>query len=132
PESFFEGADQEVKKKIDEAVDIFQKMGHTIKKIKMLSPEYALSVYTILQRAEVSSNLGRYDGIRYGNDRSYFGAEAKRRIMLGTYTLSAGYYDQYYNKALKVRTVIIEDFKKAFQDVDAIVSPTSPTTALPV
>ena len=85
-----------------------------------------------MQRAEVSSNLARFDGIRYGTDRSVFGDEAKRRIMLGTYTLSAGYYDQYYNKALKVRTVIIEDFKKAFEDVDIIIGPTSPTTSLPV
>lgn len=80
----------------------------------------------------MSSNLARYDGIRYGNDRSFFEEEARRRIILGTYTLSAGYYDQYYNKALKVRTVIIENFNEAFKEVDIILSPTSPSTALPL
>ncbi len=76
-------------------------------------------------RSEVSSNLARYDGIRYGTDRSYFADEAKQRVMLGTYALSSGYYDQYYNKAMRVRTLIIEDFKKAFQNVDVIIGPTS-------
>jgi aspartyl-tRNA(Asn)/glutamyl-tRNA(Gln) amidotransferase subunit A len=131
-DDYFEGVDPEVKQSVEEAIKTLEKLGAKIKKIKLFHPKYAIAVYTILQRAEVSSNLARFDGIRYGNDRSFFGDEAKRRIMLGTYTLSAGYYDQYYNKALKVRTLIIEDFKKAFQDVDVIVAPTSPTTALPV
>ena len=131
-DDYFEGVHEEVKASVEEAIKTLEKLGATIKKIKLFHPKYAIAVYTILQRAEVSSNLARLDGIRYGNDRSYFGEEAKRRIMLGTYTLSAGYYDQYYNKALKVRTVIIEDFKKAFQDVDVIVGPTAPTTALPI
>ena len=86
-------------------------------------------MYTILQRAEVSSNLSRYDGIRFGNNRSFFGTEAKKRIMLGTYTLSYGYYDEYYKKAQKVRTMVIDDFKKVFKDFNLIIAPTTPTTA---
>jgi len=131
-DDYFEGVDPEVKASVEDALKTFEKLGAKVKKINLFHPKYAIAVYTIIQRAEVSSNLARYDGIRYGNDRSYFGQEAKRRIMLGTYTLSAGYYDEYYNKALKVRTVIIEDFKKAFENVDVIIGPTSPTTALPV
>lgn len=131
-DDYFEGVDNEVKTKVDEAIKILEKLGAKVKKINLFSPKYAIAVYTIIQRAEVSSNLARYDGIRYGNDRSYFGDEAKRRVMLGTYTLSAGYYDQYYNKALKVRTVIIDNFNQAFKEVDVIVGPTAPTTALPL
>ena len=131
-DDYFEGVDPEVKASVENVLKTFEKLGAKVKKITLFHPKYAIAVYTILQRAEVSSNLARFDGIRYGNDRSVFGDEAKRRIMLGTYTLSAGYYDQYYNKALKVRTVIIEDFKKAFEDIDIIIGPTSPTTALPV
>jgi aspartyl-tRNA(Asn)/glutamyl-tRNA(Gln) amidotransferase subunit A len=89
--------------------------------------KYAISVYYIVQPAEVSSNLGRYDGIRYGDDRDTFGDEAIRRIMLGTYVLSAGYYDAYYLKAMKVRTRIINDYDEAFKEVDAIIAPVSPT-----
>jgi aspartyl-tRNA(Asn)/glutamyl-tRNA(Gln) amidotransferase subunit A len=129
-EEYFEGVDEEVKQKIMDSLKVFEKMGHTIKKIKLISPKYSISVYTILQRAEVSSNLSRYTGIRYGNDRSFFGDEAKKRIMLGTYTLSHGYYDAYYKTAQKVRTLIIEDFKKVFKEVDLIISPTTPITAL--
>ncbi|MGI8419364.1 MAG: Asp-tRNA(Asn)/Glu-tRNA(Gln) amidotransferase subunit GatA [Candidatus Levyibacteriota bacterium] len=131
-EDYFEGVNSEVKSEVEKALNVFAQLGVVVKKIKLFHPKYAIAVYTIIQRAEVSSNLARYDGIRYGNDRSFFGDEAKRRIMLGTYTLSAGYYDEYYNKALKVRTVIIDDFKKAFEDVDVIIAPTSPTTSLPV
>ncbi len=131
-DDYFEGVDPQVKKTVEEALKVFEQLGAHVKKVQLFHPKYAIAVYTILQRAEVSSNLARFDGIRYGNDRSFFGDEAKRRIMLGTYTLSAGYYDQYYNKALKVRTVIIDDFKKAFEDVDVIIGPTSPTTSLPV
>ncbi len=89
--------------------------------------EYANACYYIIQPSEVSSNLARYDGIRYGNDRASFGEEAKRRIMLGTYTLSAGYYDAYYKKAMQVRTLIKKDFDKAWKNVDAIIIPVSPT-----
>ncbi len=128
-DEYFEGVDAETKRMVDKSIAIFKKNGHKIKKIKLLSPQYAISVYTIIQRAEVSSNLGRYDGIRYGNARNYFADEAKRRVMLGTYTLSYGYYDAYYKKAQKVRTLIIEDFKNVFKDVDVIVAPTMPTSA---
>jgi aspartyl-tRNA(Asn)/glutamyl-tRNA(Gln) amidotransferase subunit A len=131
-DDYFEGVNSEVKEKVHDAIKVFEKLGAQIKKIKLFPPKYAVAVYTIIMRSEVSSNLARYDGIRYGNDRSNFGDEAKRRIMLGTYALSSGYYDQYYNKAMKVRTIIIEDFEKAFHDVDVIIGPTSPTTALPV
>lgn len=131
-DDYFEDVDEEVKNAIMDSIGVFEKLGAKIKKLELFKPKFAIAVYTILQRSEVSSNLARYDGIRYGNNRSFFGDEAKRRIMLGTYTLSAGYYDQYYNKALKVRTLIIEDFNKAFKDVDVILAPTSPSTALPV
>ncbi len=131
-DEYLEGVDDQVKANYEKCLEIFRKMGHTVKKINLLSPDYAISVYTIVQRAEVSSNLARYDGIRYGNNRSFMGAEAKRRIMLGTYTLSHGYYDAFYKKAQKVRTLIIEDFKNAFQDVDLIFAPTTPITALPL
>ncbi len=129
-EDYFEGVDAEVKKEIIAAIEILKKMGHKIKKIKLISPKYAISVYTIIQRAEVSSNLSRYDGIRFGNGREAFGEEAKRRIMLGTYTLSHGYYEAFYKKAQKVRTLLIADYKKAFKEVDAIIAPTTPVAAL--
>ena len=131
-DDYFDDIDPEVKSSVEDTFKIFEKLGAKVKKINLFSPKYAIAVYTIIMRAEVSSNLARYDGIRYGNDRTAFAEEAKRRIMLGTYALSAGYYDQYYNKALKVRTVIIEDFKAAFKNVDVIVAPTSPTTSLAV
>lgn len=131
-EDYFEGVDDQVKEKILDALKIYEKLGAKIKKISLINPKYSIAVYTIIQRAEVSSNLARYDGIRYGKDRTEFGEEAKRRIMLGTYVLSAGYYDAYYKKASQVRTLIVEDFKKAFKEVDVIIAPTSPTTALPL
>lgn len=123
----------EVKEAILKAVDIFKKLGAEIIELSdVLDPKYSIAVYTILQRSEVSSNLARFDGIRYGHDRSFFGEEAKRRIMLGTYSLSSGYYDAYYTKAQKVRTLICQDFDKRFQKVDAFIGPVSPTTALKV
>jgi len=129
--SFFNGVSKDVTEGISKATKILEKLGHTVKKIKLLDPKYVLSVYTILQRAEVSSNLSRYDGVRYGNDRTYFGNEAKRRVMLGAYTLSHGYYDAYYLKAMKVRRLIRQDFEKAFDPpaggVDVLICPTSPT-----
>ncbi len=128
-DEYFKSSEKEVADKVWEMIKIFQKLGHQIKQIKLLSPKYAISVYTILQRSEVSSNLARFDGIRFGNDRSYFGAEAKRRIMLGTYTLSYGYYDAFYKKAQKVRTLIIEDFKRVFKEVDVIIAPAMPVCA---
>jgi aspartyl-tRNA(Asn)/glutamyl-tRNA(Gln) amidotransferase subunit A len=131
-EEYFNGVDPEVSEKVKKAIKKLEELGFKIEPIKLFDPKYAIDVYTIIQRSEVSSNLARYDGIRFGNGRETFGDEAKRRIMFGTYSLSSGYYDQYYNKASKVRTVIINDFKKAFEKVDAIVAPTSPSLALPV
>lgn len=129
---YFKGVDKEVSAVVKQAIAKLEKMGAKIETIKLFDPKYAIDVYTIIQRSEVSSNLARYDGIRYGNDRSFFGEEAKRRIMFGTHALSSGYYDQYYNKASQVRSVIINDFKKAFEKVNVIIAPTSPSLALPV
>jgi aspartyl-tRNA(Asn)/glutamyl-tRNA(Gln) amidotransferase subunit A len=129
---YFDGVNAEIKDKVYRCIDTLRQMGHRIKKVKLIHPKYSISVYTIVQRAEVSSNLARYDGIRYGNSRHYFGQEAKRRIMLGTYTLSHGYYDAYYKKAQKVRALVVEDFKRVFKEIDVIVSPTTPVTALKI
>jgi len=119
-----------VKNAVLNAVEILKKLGAEIIELDVLDPKFAIAVYTVLQRSEVSSNLARFTGIRYGKPRSTFGDEAIRRIMLGTYTLSSGYYDDYYLQAQKVRTLIIQDFDNQFQKVDAIIGPTSPTTAL--
>jgi aspartyl-tRNA(Asn)/glutamyl-tRNA(Gln) amidotransferase subunit A len=121
-----------VKHSVLNAVEILKKLGAEIIELDVLDPKYAIAVYTVLQRSEVSSNLARYTGICYGKPRSAFGDEAIRRIMLGTYTLSSGYYDDYYLQAQKVRTLIIQDFDKQFQKVDAIIGPTSPTIALEI
>lgn len=129
-DEYLEGVDGETRQNFDKTVEILKKLGHTVKKIKLISPSYSISVFTILQRAEVSSNLARYDGIRYGAGRAAFGEEAQKRIMLGTYTLSHGYYDAYYKKAQKVRALIIADFERVFKDVDLIFAPTSPVPAL--
>ncbi len=131
-DDYFNGVDPEIISAVQSALKFLEKKGHTVKKIDLLDPKYSIDVYTILQRSEVSSNLARMDGIRFGNGRSFFGEEAKRRIMLGTYALSSGYYDAYYKKAQKVRTLIIENFKKAFSTVDVILAPSTPTTALPL
>lgn len=112
--------------RLETELEVFKKLGATVEKVDALDPHYAISVYTVVQRGEVSSNLGRFDGIRCGNDRSFFGAEAKRRIMLGTYTLSKGYADQYYTTAQKVRSLYIQDYEKLFQTYDVLVSLTSP------
>lgn len=134
PLSYFSQETQpEVKENIMKSAEVFKKLGAEIIELPdVLDPKYSIAVYTILQRSEVSSNLARYDGIRYGNNRSFFGPEAKRRIMLGTYSLSAGYYDAYYTKAQKVRTLICQDFDCQFQKVDALIGPVSPCTALPL
>lgn len=129
---YFDGVDGEVVEKVNAAIKVLEKLGHRMQTVQLLSPTYAIDVYTIIQRSEVSSNLARFDGIRYGNGRESFGEEAKRRIMLGTYALSAGYYDAYYKNAQKVRTLIIENFNAAFSQVDAIIAPTSPSPALPI
>jgi len=122
----------EVKEATLRAAETFKKLGAEIIELDVLDPQYAIAVYTVLQRSEVSSNLARFTGVRYGNDRSFFAKEAIRRIMLGTYSLSSGYYDAYYLKAQKVRTLIVDDFNNQFKKVDAIIGPTSPTTALPL
>ncbi len=118
------------KEKVNESLKVFSDLGAEIIDIDLLDPKYSIAVYTIIQRSEVSSNLGRYDGIRYGQGRDKFGFEAKKRAMLGTYTLSAGYYDAYYAKAQKVRTLIINNFKECFNKVDLIIGPSTPCTAM--
>lgn len=114
---------------IQAAAKVLEDLGAVVETVSAMDPHYAISVYTVVQRGEVSSNLARFDGIRYGNDRSYFGDEAKRRIMLGTYTLSKGYADQYYATAQKVRTVFLQDFQKLFTNYDVLISATSPSFA---
>lgn len=118
-----------VKPHIEAAAKVLESLGADIEMAQAFDPHFAISVYTIVQRGEVSSNLARFDGIRYGNDRSHFGEEAKRRIMLGTYTLSKGYADQYYNTAQKVRTKFIEDYAQLFKKYDVLISATSPSFA---
>lgn len=128
PREFFaEGLDEEVEKNVMEAARILEKEGVLLVDVSLPSTKYGIAVYYIIQPAEVSSNLGRYDGIRYGNSRESFGDEAKRRIMLGSYVLSAGYYDAYYLKAMKVRTKIIREVNDVFADVDALIAPVAPT-----
>lgn len=127
-EYFIKGTDPEIIDNIKEVSKVFENAGIELVEVSLPHTKYAISVYYIIQPAEVSSNLGRYDGIRYGEMRNKFGSEAKRRIMLGTYVLSAGYYDAYYLKAQKVRSILISDFDKAFEHVDAILAPVSPTT----
>ncbi len=120
-----------VKKSLDRIVNEIKKQGGKIVEISLPSNEYALAAYYIITPSEVSSNLARYDGIRFGDKgrENGFGPEVKRRIMLGTYCLSSGYYDAYYIRAQKVRTKIIADFNKAFERCDLIMTPTTPTTA---
>ena len=137
----------EVKESIFNSLKMLEKNGAVVEEISLPSLEYALSVYYIIAPSEASSNLSRYDGVRYGyrdmgaktlremykkTRAEGFGPEVKRRIMIGTYCLSSGYYDAYYDKAQKVRTLIINDFKKAFAKYDILISPTSPTTAFKI
>ncbi|MBP7740998.1 aspartyl/glutamyl-tRNA amidotransferase subunit A [Candidatus Woesebacteria bacterium] len=117
---------EEITKIFSREMKVFEDLGATVEVVNAMDPKHGISIYTIVQRGEVSSNLGRFDGIRYGNDRSNFGDEAKRRIMLGTYTLSKGYADQYYNTAQKVRTLYIKDYERLFKIYDVLISPTSP------
>jgi len=143
-EYFIEGIDREVKDALDKALKIFEKLGARIEEVSLPHTEYSLPTYYLIATAEASSNLARYDGVQYGyrtedyedlssmyqKTRSEgFGSEVKRRIMLGTYALSSGYYDAYYLKAQKVRTLIKEDFDKAFSKYDILITPTSPTPA---
>jgi len=146
-EYFVEGVDKEVEKIIKDAIKKIEDAGAKIEEISLPNTKYALAVYYIIATSEASANLARYDGIRYagikceeGDLLNYylkargegFGDEVKRRIMLGTFALSAGYYDAYYLKAQKVRTLIKKDFEKAFQKVDAIFTPTSPIPAFKI
>ncbi len=145
PKEFLgEGINEEVKKSIQDMAEVYKKLGAEVSECSLDIAEKALAVYYIIACAEASSNLGRFDGIRYGyrtknyedlndifvNSRSEgFGAEVKRRIILGTYVLSSGYYDAYYKKAQKVRTVIRKEFEKLFNEYDVLLTPTSPTVA---
>lgn len=143
PHEFFgEGVDNDVKDTVWEAISKLESLGCTYDEVSIPSVSYALAAYYIIAMSEASSNLARYDGLRYGfrqekdegdwatvyakNRKEGFGAEVRRRIILGTYALSAGYYDQYYLKALKVRTVLRRDFERAFKEFDVLVGPTMP------
>jgi len=139
-----EGISEEVKASIKEAIKKYEELGAKIIEVSLPSFEYAVSTYYLIAPAEASSNLARYDGVKFGHRSKEakdlismyyqtreegFGQEVKRRIMIGTYALSAGYYDAYYLKALKVRTLIKQDFEKAFQKCDVLISPTAPSVA---
>lgn len=141
-EYFGEGLDPEVRRWVEAAIDVYRSGGATIVPVRLPHMKYAIACYYLIATAEASSNLARYDGVHYGyrtpRPRDYvdvycssrqegFGPEVRRRIMLGTYALSSGYYDAYYLKALKVRTLIQRDFAEAFEKVDVIACPTSPT-----
>ena len=143
-EYFEEGLNEEIKTGVLAKIEVLRNKGFKIKEISLPHTKYVIQTYYILTSAEASSNLSRFDGVRYGyrsdesavledmyvNSRSEgFGEEVKRRIMLGTYVLSAGYYDAYYRKAQKVRRLIMNDFENAFNEVDFIISPTTPDTA---
>ena len=145
PKEFLgEGTNEEVKQAVEKAIQKYKELGATVEECTLDIANEALATYYIIACAEASSNLGRFDGIRYGyrtknfsnlndifvNSRSEgFGAEVKRRIILGTYVLSSGYYDAYYKKAQKVRTVIKQEFEKLFKEYDLLITPTSPTVA---
>ena len=145
PKEFFgEGINEEVKKELTKAIETYKELGAEIEEFSLDVAKYALATYYIIACAEASSNLGRFDGIRYGyrtpeysnlkeiykKSRSEgFGPEVKRRIILGTYVLSSGYYDAYYKKAQQVRTLVSNEFSKAFEKYDVILTPTSPVTA---
>ncbi|HXT02482.1 MAG TPA: Asp-tRNA(Asn)/Glu-tRNA(Gln) amidotransferase subunit GatA [Elusimicrobiota bacterium] len=141
-EYFIEGLDPEVEKSVRAAVAVLKDLGAEIKEVRLPHTKYAIATYYIIAPSEASSNLARFDGIRYGHvDRGAatledvyemtrgagFGPEVKRRIMLGTYALSSGYYDAYYSKAQRVRTLMAQDFKDAYREVDVIACPTTPT-----
>jgi aspartyl-tRNA(Asn)/glutamyl-tRNA(Gln) amidotransferase subunit A len=133
PASYFNiEMDPDYKKVVENSLLEFEKLGAEIVDIDLMDPKFSIAVYTIIQRSEVSSNLARLTGFRYGHSRKDFGEEAKKRMMLGAYVLSAGYYDQYYAKAQRVRTLLIEDLNKAFEKVDFIVGPSMPGIALPL
>jgi aspartyl-tRNA(Asn)/glutamyl-tRNA(Gln) amidotransferase subunit A len=141
---FIEGLHPDVKKAMDEAIALYKALGAEIREVSLPHTEYAVATYYVIATAEASSNLARYDGVRFGHRSESakgltemfarsrdegFGAEVKRRIMIGTYALSSGYYDAYYVKAQKVRTLIMQDFLKAFEEVDVLLTPIAPTPA---
>ncbi len=140
-EYFIDGMAPEVEQAVNAAIDTLKAQGARVKEISLPHTRYAVATYYLIATAEASSNLGRYDGVRYGvraeaadllgmymaTREAGFGAEVKRRIMLGTYALSAGYYDAYYKKAQQVRSLILKDFTDAFEGVDVIATPTAPT-----
>ena len=148
PKEFFgEGINAEVKEKLQEAIETYKELGAEVEEFSLDIAKYSLATYYIIACAEASSNLGRFDGIRYGyrtpefsnlkelykKSRSEgFGSEVKRRIILGTYVLSSGYYDAYYKKAQQVRTLVMNEFQKAFEKYDVILTPTSPTVAFDI
>ncbi|KKS88744.1 MAG: Glutamyl-tRNA(Gln) amidotransferase subunit A [Microgenomates group bacterium GW2011_GWC1_43_11] len=121
------GMQKEVRKLTENAIKDLESLGAIIKEVSLPHTDVAMACYYILVPSEISSNLARFDGVRFGHLRDQFGAEAKRRIMLGTHALSAGYYDAFYKKAAQVRTLIKQDFENVFQDTDALVMPSSPT-----
>ena len=146
-EYFGEGINSEVKEKLYEAIEKYKELGAEVEEFSLNIADYALATYYIIACAEASSNLGRFDGIRYGyrtsnfsslkdiyrNSRSEgFGAEVKRRIILGTYVLSSGYYDAYYKKAQQVRTLVKKEFDKAFEKYDVLLTPTAPNVAFEI
>jgi aspartyl-tRNA(Asn)/glutamyl-tRNA(Gln) amidotransferase subunit A len=146
-EHFGEGLDAEVEQGVRAALKVYEQQGAAIKEVTLPHSRYAIAAYYLVATAEASSNLARYDGVHFGHRAAEyanlvdmvcrsrgegFGAEVKRRIMLGTYALSSGYYDAYYLKALKVRRLIKDDFDRAFAGCDVIAGPTSPTAAFPV
>lgn len=128
-EYFGKGLDAEIEKVIKDAVKKLEELGAEIVEITLPHTEYGVAVYYIIMSSEVSANLARFDGIRFGGSRDKFGSEPKRRIMLGTYALSSGYYDAYFKKAAQVRTLIKKDFDEAFKKCDVVVGPVSPTVA---
>ena len=142
-----EGVNDDVRKSVEDAIETYKKLGATIKEISLPLLKYSIGIYYIVATAEASSNLARYDGVKYGyrtkdaqnllemytkTRAEGFGDEVKRRIMLGTYALSSGYYDAYYKKAQQLRRLVKNDFDKAFDDVDILISPTCPTTAFDI
>ena len=146
-ELFGEGLDEEVRHAVEQSIDNFRVLGANIVDVELPYAKFGIAVYYIIATAEASSNLARYDGVRYGfrageatrlremyfkTREEGFGEEVKRRIMLGTYVLSSGYYDAYYSKAQKVRALVKRDYQKAFQTCDAILTPTSPSVAFKI
>jgi len=131
-EFFSEGINEEVKKTVKKAANLLEENGFLIEEISLPHTQYAIATYYILVPSEISSNMARYDGIRFGKSREVLEDEVKRRIVLGTYSLSAGYYDEYYDKAARVRSLITKDYLEAFSKVDVILGPVSPTTAFKI